>query len=339
MAKKKKSSNKDGVDSVLDDLIASMNKSLPDDDIILDFETGSLEIPRIPTGIVGLDYILGGGIPKGRSMEVYGPESSGKSTLALHLAAAVHANDDKSIIAIVDTEHAMDKRYMMNLGIDPKRTILYQPNRGETALNAVVDFARKGVDFILLDSIATTTPSQDLDKSLGESTMGTHAKLMGDFWKQVTPVVSKSGSILVCINQTREKIGVVYGSPITTPGGNATKFHCSIRLTTNKSVSKQNQVLDEGEITGNRISIKSIKNKTAPPLRELNFNILYGIGIDYVLDMLEWAVELKVVDKGGSWYTLPNGEKMQGENKVLEYLKENADEYLDIKKQVVQLIN
>lgn len=339
MSEKKKEKEKDSL-SRMQQLMGEINKDLPKDEQIMSIEGGSLEMPRWTTDIMGLDYILGGGAPKGRIIEIFGPESSGKTTLALHIAAGIHAADPESIVGIVDTEHAMDKVYMQSLGIDLSRVIMSQPNSGEVAINIVLDMARKGIEFILLDSIASTRSEREIQEEIGKDVMGSHAKLMGRFFSRATAPVAKSGSVLVCTNQTREKIGVMYGSNLTTPGGNSTKFYASIRIETRKSVSKQNQHFEEGsdEITGNKVTFKSIKNKTAPPLRERDFIMLYGVGVDSVTDTLEMAVDLDIIKKGGAWYELPDGQKFQGMKNLSLALKEDADLYLSIKKLVKESI-
>lgn len=691
MSEKKKVKEKDSL-SRMQQLMGEINKDLPKDEQIMSIEGGSLEMPRWTTDIMGLDYILGGGVPKGRIIEIFGPESSGKTTVALHMAAGIHAADPESIVGIVDTEHAMDKVYMQSLGIDLSRVIMSQPNSGEVAVNIVLDMAKKGVEFILLDSIASTRSEREIQEEIGKDVIGSHAKLMGRFFSRATAPVARSGSVLVCTNQTREKIGVMYGClhadvlvnftdgrsiPIrkvvedriegkvwsfneeknlfeeksildyhyngkvsknedyihfetesinggrggrygfavtpdhkvytdsgwkkakditkedrllskydsnvngtygdfmnakfigdstlqirttntanfmlsnneqkeyldwqlnklkpflnfthnsgserseftyefakikkelgtrdplyffdgrysdlgmalwvmddgtydsydyhnriiisagrligdndrldlisskltelgfentcrhvdatfnftssatnkiaeriakyvpecmqyklpekyrglyeefelsnsseikedfvkilnirfasdrqmrqkgkyditvednhnymvggvdggvivhnsnqTTPGGNATKFYASIRIETKKSVSKQNQHFEEGsdEITGNKVTFKSIKNKTAPPLRERDFIMLYGVGVDSVTDTLEMAVDLDIIKKGGAWYELPDGQKFQGMKNLSLALKEDADLYLSIKKLVKESI-
>lgn len=337
MSKKKK--EKDSL-SRMQQLMGEINKDLPKDEQIMSIEGGALEMPRWSTDIMGLDYILGGGVPKGRIIEIFGPESSGKTTVALHIAAGIHAADPESIVGIVDTEHAMDKVYMQALGIDLSRVIMSQPNSGEVAVNIVLDMARKGVEFILLDSIASTRSEREIQEEIGKDVIGSHAKLMGRFFSRATAPVARSGSVLVCTNQTREKIGVMYGPSTTTPGGNATKFYASIRIETKKSVSKQNQHFEEGsdEITGNKVTFKSIKNKTAPPLRERDFIMLYGVGVDSVTDTIEMAVDLDIIKKGGAWYELPDGQKFQGLKNLSIALKDDADLYLSIKKLVKESI-
>lgn len=318
----------------LSQLMDAVNSVLPKDDQVVPFDGAPIDMPRIPTGITGLDYVLGGGFPKGRSVEIYGPESSGKTTLALHAIAAVHKNDKNSIAVVVDTEHAMDRRYMLSLGIDPKRLMLYQPDSGEAALTLAVEVAKRGVDIILLDSIASTKPKEEMEMEFGDNVLGRHAKLIGSFWPKMTPAVSKSGSIFIAINQVREKIGVTWGNPEVTMGGNASKFYASIRLVTSKSIARDNQVTEGSDIVGNRISVRSIKNKTAPPLRDCSFNVLYGLGVDRVTDTIDWAIDFGIVTRGGSWYTLPSGAKLQGMDSVFEHLSVNAKEYEDIEKRV-----
>jgi recombination protein RecA len=278
-------------------------------------------IPAIPTGSLSLDAALGvGGMPRGRVVEIYGPESSGKTTLALHVIA--EAQKRGGMAAFIDAEHALDAVYAAKLGVDTDNMLVSQPDSGEQALEiAEVLIRSNAVDVLVIDSVAALVPRAELEGDMGDAQMGLQARLMSQALRKLTSVVAKSGTCLIFINQLREKIGVMFGSPETTTGGRALKFYASIRLDIRRIAS-----LKEGEtVIGSRAKVKVVKNKVAPPFREAEFDILYGEGISKEGDLLDLAVEQKVVEKSGAWYSI-DGERMgQGRENARQFLKDNHD--------------
>jgi recombination protein RecA len=280
-----------------------------------------VDIPAIPTGSLSLDAALGvGGMPRGRVVEIYGPESSGKTTLALHVIA--EAQKRGGMAAFIDAEHALDATYAVKLGVDTDNLLVSQPDSGEQALEiAEVLIRSNAVDVLVIDSVAALVPRAELEGDMGDAQMGLQARLMSQALRKLTSVVAKSGTCLIFINQLREKIGVMFGSPETTTGGRALKFYASIRLDIRRIAS-----LKEGEVViGSRAKVKVVKNKVAPPFREAEFDILYGEGISKEGDLLDLAVEQKVVEKSGAWYAI-DGERMgQGRENARQFLKDNPD--------------
>jgi recombination protein RecA len=280
-----------------------------------------VDIPAIPTGSLSLDAALGvGGMPRGRVVEIYGPESSGKTTLALHVIA--EAQKRGGMAAFIDAEHALDAVYAAKLGVDTDNMLVSQPDSGEQALEiAEVLIRSNAVDVLVIDSVAALVPRAELEGDMGDAQMGLQARLMSQALRKLTSVVAKSGTCLIFINQLREKIGVMFGSPETTTGGRALKFYASIRLDIRRIAS-----LKEGEtVIGSRAKVKVVKNKVAPPFREAEFDILYGEGISKEGDLLDLAVEQKVVEKSGAWYSI-DGERMgQGRENARQFLKDNHD--------------
>jgi recombination protein RecA len=280
-----------------------------------------VDIPAIPTGSLSLDAALGiGGMPRGRVVEIYGPESSGKTTLALHVIA--EAQRRGGMAAFIDAEHALDATYAAKLGVDTDNMLVSQPDSGEQALEiAEVLIRSNAVDVLVIDSVAALVPRAELEGDMGDAQMGLQARLMSQALRKLTSVVAKSGTCLIFINQLREKIGVMFGSPETTTGGRALKFYASIRLDIRRIAS-----LKEGEVViGSRAKVKVVKNKVAPPFREAEFDILYGEGISKEGDLLDLAVEQKVVEKSGAWYAI-DGERMgQGRENARQFLKDNVD--------------
>jgi recombination protein RecA len=280
-----------------------------------------IDVPAIPTGALSLDAALGvGGMPRGRVIEIYGPESSGKTTLALHVIA--EAQRRGGMAAFVDAEHALDAGYAGKLGVDIDNLLVSQPDSGEQALEIAEVLIRSGaVDVLVVDSVAALVPRSELEGEMGDAQMGMQARLMSQALRKLTSIVAKSKTCLIFINQLREKIGVMFGSPETTTGGRALKFYASIRLDIRRIAS-----LKDGEtVIGSRAKVKVVKNKVAPPFREAEFDILYGEGISKEGDLLDLGVEHNVVEKSGAWYAF-EGERMgQGRENARQFMKENKD--------------
>jgi recombination protein RecA len=280
-----------------------------------------VDVPAIPTGALSLDAALGvGGFPRGRVIEIYGPESSGKTTLALHVIA--EAQRRGGMAAFVDAEHALDALYAGKLGVDIDNLLVSQPDSGEQALEIAEVLIRSGaVDVLVVDSVAALVPRSELEGEMGEATMGVQARLMSQALRKLTSIVAKSKTCLIFINQLREKIGVMFGNPETTTGGRALKFYASIRLDIRRIAS-----LKEGEsVIGSRAKVKVVKNKVAAPFREAEFDILYGEGISKEGDLLDLGVEHNVIEKSGAWYAI-NGERMgQGRENARQFLKDHKD--------------
>ena len=276
-------------------------------------------IPSIPTGAVSLDHALGiGGIPRGRVTEIYGPESSGKTTLALQVIAQAQALG--GMAAFVDAEHALDAGYAKKLGVDLDNLLVSQPDNGEQALEIVEVLVRSGgVDVVVVDSVAALVPRAEIEGEMGDAQVGLQARLMSQALRKLTGVVSRSKTSLIFINQLREKIGVMFGSPETTTGGRALKFYSSIRLDIRRIAS----IKDSDSVVGSRVRVKVVKNKVAPPFREAEFDIMYGQGISREGDLLDLAVDRRIVDKSGTWFSF-DGERLgQGRENVKTFLREN----------------
>lgn len=290
----------------------------------------------IPTGSIGLDKALGiGGLPKGRIVEIYGPESSGKTTLAIHVMAEAHKQDPNAMCAFVDAEHAFDVSYAEKVGVDLSRLKITQPSYGEQALEVAERLCESG-DFavVVVDSVAALVPKAEVDRDMGESSMGKHALLMSQAMRKLTPVVSESNTLLIFINQLREKM-VMMGNPEVTTGGNALKFYASVRLDIRKYISKEQLVMEDGVKKGNLVKVKVVKNKVSPPFRECEFNILWGEGIDKFSELIDVAVQAGIIAKSGGWYTVKD-KRLQGLASVKQYLSENSEIFDEIKKQVYE---
>ncbi|MXV37128.1 recombinase RecA [Flavobacteriaceae bacterium Ap0902] len=280
------------------------------------------DIPVIPSGSLGLDIALGvGGYPRGRIIEIYGPESSGKTTLALH--AIAEAQKQGGIAAFVDAEHAFDRYYAQDLGIDVENLIISQPDNGEQALEIADNLIRSGaIDILVVDSVAALTPKAEIEGEMGDSKMGLQARLMSQALRKLTATVSKTKCTVIFINQLREKIGVMFGNPETTTGGNALKFYASIRL----DIRRSTQIKDgKNEASGNRTRVKVVKNKVAPPFRMAEFDIMYGEGVSKVGEILDIGVDLDIVKKSGSWYSYADTKLGQGRDSVKDVLKDNPE--------------
>ncbi len=289
-----------------------------------------MQIETTPTGCLSLDMALGlGGVPKGRIIEVYGPESSGKTTVALHMVAEVQKRG--GIAGFIDAEHALDPVYAKNIGVDIDNLYISQPDNGEQALEITETMVRSGaVDIIIVDSVAALVPKAEIDGDMGDSHVGLQARLMSQALRKLTAVTSKSNCTVIFINQLREKIGVMFGNPETTTGGRALKFYSSIRL----DVRRVETLKQGGEMVGNRTKIKVVKNKIAPPFKEAEFDIMFGEGISREGDILDLAVNTGVVNKSGAWYAY-NGEKIgQGRENAKTYLRQNAAVCQEIEERV-----
>ncbi len=284
-------------------------------------EFKAMEIEAIPTGSLSLDIALGiGGVPRGRIIEVFGPESSGKTTLALHIIAEAQKMGGEA--AFIDAEHALDPVYAKKLGVDIDNLIVSQPDTGEQALEITESLVRSGaLDVIVVDSVAALVPKAEIDGDMGDSHMGLQARLMSQALRKLAGALNKTKTVLIFINQLREKIGIMFGNPETTTGGRALKFYASVRL----DIRKIENIKQDGEIKGSRARVKVIKNKVAPPFREAEFDIMYGEGISKEGNVLDMAVNLDIIEKAGSWFSY-NGEKIgQGRENVKKYLRENPD--------------
>jgi recombination protein RecA len=275
----------------------------------------------IPSGSVGLDLALGiGGYPKGRVTEIYGPESSGKTTLAIH--AIAEAQRKGGIAAFIDAEHAFDRTYAESLGVDTENLLISQPDNGEQALEIADNLIRSGaIDIIVIDSVAALTPRAEIEGEMGDSAVGLHARLMSKALRKLTGTISKTGCCCIFINQLREKIGVMFGNPETTTGGNALKFYASIRL----DIRRATQIKDGETVTGNRTRVKVVKNKLAPPFRKTEFDILYGKGISKSGEMIDLGVELGLIKKSGSWFSYEDNKLGQGRDMVRQLLEDNPE--------------
>ena len=293
-------------------------------------EFKAMEVEAIPTGALSLDIALGiGGVPRGRIIEVFGPESSGKTTLALHIIAEAQKTGGEA--AFIDAEHALDPVYAKKLGVDIDNLIVSQPDTGEQALEITEALVRSGaLDVIVVDSVAALVPKAEIDGEMGDSHMGLQARLMSQALRKLAGAINKSKTVLIFINQLREKIGVMFGNPETTTGGRALKFYASVRM----DIRKTEMLKQDGQVIGNRVRVKVIKNKVAPPFREAEFDVMYGKGISKVGNILDMAVNLDIVEKSGAWFSY-NGQRIsQGRENAKRYLEEHPDVMDEIEKKV-----
>lgn len=294
-----------------------------------------LDVESVPTGSIGLDYALGiGGLPKGRIIEIYGPESGGKTTVTLHAIAETQKLG--GMAAFIDVEHALDPVYAKSLGVDIDHLIVSQPDTGEQALEIMETLARSGaIDIVVLDSVAAMVTKAEIDGEIGDSFVGVQARLMSAAMRKLTSVISKSNTVAIFINQVREKIGVMYGNPETTPGGRALKFYASVRI----EVRKGEKIVDGGEIIGYTTKCKVVKNKVAPPFKETQFDMIFGEGISRLGEIITMGEELGFIKKSGAWYSY-NGERLgQGKEKTKKFLKENDDLRLEIEGKIKENIS
>ncbi len=292
--------------------------------------SAQMNVETIPTGSLSLDIALGlGGIPKGRIVEIYGPESSGKTTVTLHMIAEVQKRG--GIAGFIDAEHALDPVYAKNIGVDVDNLYISQPDNGEQALEITETMVRSGaVDIVVVDSVAALVPKAEIDGDMGDSHVGLQARLMSQALRKLTAVISKSNCTVVFINQLREKVGVMFGNPETTTGGRALKFYSSVRL----DVRRIESLKQSGEVIGNRTRVKVVKNKIAPPFKEAEFDIMFGEGISAVGDILDLAAENNIVNKSGAWYAYDGNKIGQGRENAKQYLKDNPETCREIEHKV-----
>jgi recombination protein RecA len=289
--------------------------------------------PVISTGSLGLDLALGvGGFPRGRVIEIYGPEASGKTTLAMHCIA--EAQKKGGIAAFVDAEHAFDRFYAERIGINTNELLISQPDDGEQALEIADNLIRSGaIDVIVIDSVAALVPRAEIEGDMGDSKMGLQARLMSQAMRKLTGTINKTGAICIFINQLREKIGVMFGNPETTTGGNALKFYASVRL----DIRRIQQIKDGMEVVGNRVKVKVAKNKVAPPFRVVEFDIMYGLGISKVGEIIDMGVEQNVIQKSGSWFSYSGTKLGQGRDAVKKLLLDNPELFEEIESKIVSI--
>ena len=292
--------------------------------------SNQMQVETVPTGSLSLDIALGqGGLPKGRIIEIYGPESSGKTTVALHAVAEVQKAG--GIAGFIDAEHALDPVYAKNIGVDIDNLYISQPDNGEQALEITETMVRSGaVDIVIVDSVAALVPKAEIDGDMGDSHVGLQARLMSQALRKLTAVISKSNCIVIFINQLREKVGVMFGNPETTTGGRALKFYSSVRL----DVRRIEAIKQQGEVIGNRTRIKVVKNKIAPPFREAEFDIMFGQGISKEGDILDIAADLDIVNKSGAWYAYKGDKIGQGRENAKTFLREHPEVRDEIEQQV-----
>ena len=312
-----------GVDKqkALETALSNIERSFGKGSVMRLGDQKALDIEAVSTGSLGLDIALGiGGLPKGRIVEIYGPESSGKTTLSLH--AVAEAQKDGGVCAFVDAEHALDPSYAAKLGVDLDDLLVSQPDTGEQALEIADTLVRSGaVDLLVIDSVAALTPRAEIEGEMGDSLPGLQARLMSQALRKLTASISKSKCMVIFINQIRMKIGVMFGSPETTSGGNALKFYASVRL----DIRRIGAIKDRDETIGNQTRVKVVKNKVAPPFRQVEFDILYGEGISKTGELIDLGVKCEVVEKAGSWYSYKEERIGQGREKTRQFLKDNPD--------------
>ena len=293
-------------------------------------EYKTMNVEAIPTGALSLDVALGiGGVPKGRIVEIYGPESSGKTTLALHMVAEAQKAGGEA--AFIDAEHALDPIYAKHLGVDVDNLIVSQPDTGEQALEIAEALVRSGaIDIIIVDSVAALVPKAEIDGDMGDAHVGLQARLMSQALRKLAGVLNKSNTIIIFINQLREKVGIMFGNPETTPGGRALKFYSSVRL----EIRKTENLKQDGQAYGSRVKVKVVKNKVAPPFREAEFDIIYGKGISKSGNILDLAVSLDIVEKSGAWFSYNGARIGQGRENAKKYLEDNPEIMAEVEKKV-----
>jgi len=297
-------------------------------------DVAAQDIEVIPSGSLGLDIALGvGGYPRGRVVEIFGPESSGKTTLALH--AMAEAQKAGGIAAFIDAEHAFDRFYAANLGVDIDNLIISQPDYGEQALEIADNLISSGaVDIVVIDSVAALTPKSEIEGEMGDSKMGLHARLMSQALRKLTGTINKTNCTVIFINQLRDKIGVMFGNPETTTGGNALKFYASVRL----DIRKRTQIKDGEKVLGNRTKVKVVKNKVAPPFQTTEFDIMYGKGVSKVGEILDLGVELDIIKKSGSWFSYADTKLGQGRDAVKALIADNPELAEELEKKIIETI-
>ncbi|HTL86567.1 MAG TPA: recombinase RecA [Acidimicrobiia bacterium] len=317
-------------DKALEMALGQIDKQFGKGSIMRLGEKGHVGIEAIPTGALALDLALGiGGLPRGRVVEIFGPESSGKSTLATHVVAEAQRNG--GVCAYIDAEHAMDPVYAAAIGVNVDELLISQPDTGEQALEIADMLIRSGaLDVLVIDSVAALVPRAEIEGEMGDSHMGLQARLMSQALRKLTGNLNKSRTICIFINQLREKIGVMFGSPETTPGGRALKFYSSVRL----DIRRIESIKDGAEVVGNRTRVKVVKNKTAPPFRQAEFDIMYGKGISREGSLLDVGVDLGIVKKSGAWFTYEGEQLGQGRENVKAFLAENVDLMVEISEKI-----
>jgi recombination protein RecA len=317
-------------EKALDMALAGIEKQFGKGSVMKMGEKGSMAVETVPTGALALDLALGvGGLPRGRVVEIYGPESSGKSTLAMHVVAEAQRNG--GICAYIDAEHAMDPVYAKNIGVDIDELLISQPDTGEQALEIADMLVRSGaLDVVVIDSVAALTPRAEIEGEMGDSHVGLQARLMSQALRKLTANLNKTQTICIFINQLREKIGVMFGSPETTPGGRALKFYSSVRL----DIRRIESIKDGVEVVGNRTRVKVVKNKVAPPFRQAEFDIMYGKGISREGSLLDIGVDLGLIKKSGAWYTYEGEQLGQGRENAKQFLAENPEIMVEISERI-----
>lgn len=301
-------------------------------------EANKIAVETIPTGSVSLDIALGGGVPRGRVVEIFGPESSGKTTLTLHIIAEAQKRGGQA--AFIDAEHALDPEYARKIGVDVDNLLISQPDSGEQALEITETLVRSNaIDVIVVDSVAALTPKAEIEGEMGDAHMGLQARLMSQALRKLTSAISKSKTTVIFINQIRMKIGIMFGNPETTPGGNALKFYSSVRMDIRNIGKLEEGVGDDKEIVGNRVRVKVVKNKVAPPFRTAEFDIMYNKGISHVGDLIDLATRYEVARKSGAFYTYKDLKLGQGRENVKNFLESNQKVMKELEKEVRELIN
>ena len=326
--------NKDDKLKALDAALTQIEKAYGKGSVMKLGDSGAnMNIETVPTGSLSLDIALGlGGLPKGRVVEIYGPESSGKTTVALHMVAEVQKRG--GIAGFIDAEHALDPVYAKNIGVDIDNLYISQPDNGEQALEITETMVRSGaVDIVIVDSVAALVPKAEIDSDMGDSHVGLQARLMSQALRKLTAIISKTNCIVIFINQLREKVGVMFGNPETTTGGRALKFYSSVRL----DVRRTESLKQSGEVIGNHVRVKVVKNKIAPPFKEAEFDIMFGKGISREGDVLDLAADANIVEKSGSWYAYKGAKIGQGRENAKQYLAQNPLICEEIENQVREL--
>ena len=325
----KGSANEDRL-KALDAALSQIEKQYGKGSVMKLGDKSHMQVETIPTGSLSLDIALGaGGVPKGRVVEIYGPESSGKTTVALHMIAEVQKRG--GIAGFIDAEHALDPVYAKHIGVDIDNLYISQPDNGEQALEITETMVRSGaVDIVIVDSVAALVPKAEIDGDMGDSHVGLHARLMSQALRKLTAIISKTNCVVIFINQLREKVGVMFGNPETTTGGRALKFYSSIRL----DVRRIESLKQGGEVVGNHTRIKVVKNKIAPPFKEAEFDIMFGQGISREGDVLDLAVRENIIIKSGSWFAYQDAKIGQGRENAKQYLKDNPDIFEEVEQKV-----
>jgi len=330
MSKEEQTKKEETKNKMVEEAVSEIKKRFGDGAIMRLGEAKKMDLESIPTGSISLDLALGiGGVPKGRIIEVYGPESSGKTTLSLHIVAKSQKKGGTA--AFVDAEHALDPEYAKKIGVNIDKLLISQPDSGEQALEIVEALVRSGaVDVIIIDSVAALTPKAEIEGEMGASHMGIQARLMSQALRKLTSIINNTNTTVIFINQIRMKIGVVFGNPEVTPGGKALKFHSSVRI----EVRRAAQIKQGENIIGNRVKVKIVKNKVAPPFRTAEFDIMYNEGISYLGDVINTGVKYGVIKKGGAWYNYGEHKLGQGLESSKKYLKENPKLVTEIIKKI-----